>query len=324
MKQLNYKKILSAIYLLTYLVSCTKVIDIGDLPQPEATIVVEGAIANGTPPTIILTRNSSFFGGINPNDLSAFFVHDADVKIWNQNDTIQLTEFCINQLPPALQRELAENFGIRTADSIPIPNICIYTVPNAAAFFLNGDTTGIFVGKELNTYNLKIEAEGKILTAQTFIPGVIPLDPLTLRFNDDPKKDSLVSVIINFTDPDTLGNFFRYATKRNDEPFFSPRLASVFDDRLVNGNYINLPLERGTDPQSDFDLDQILYFYRGDDVTIKFNNITKPCFDFWLTVEEDDGDSPFSSPIKIKSNINGGIGIWCGYAQTFTNITIPE
>src|SRR5690606_16825761 len=112
------------------------------------------------------------------------------------------------------------------------------------------------------------------------------------RPHPDTRKDSLVSVYINFKDPDTLGNFYRYFTQRNDEPLYAPVTSSAYDDIVVNGQFISLPLERGQSRQADFDGNTYGYFWRGDTVTLKWCTIDNPSYDFWNTLENDGGDSP--------------------------------
>jgi len=313
--------IAAVVFLLT---SCTTILEIDDLPQPNNEIVVEGTIEINEPPYILLTKNSPYFGGITVDDLSQYFIHNAIMKVWTGNDTVALIEFCIKLLPVEAQIEILESLGYSVSDTSDIPNVCIYTVPNIINYFINGDTTGVFIGKEHQTYHLHIEADGKVLTSVTTIPGLVPLDPLTIQPHPDANKDSLVSVYINFKDPDTLGNYFRYSTQRNDEPFYYPISQSVYDDRIINSEYISLPLERGMDPQAEIDNDTWGYFWKGDTVTLKWSNIDKRSYDFWSTLENDGGDSPFSSPTIIKTNINGGLGVWCGYASVYSTVIVPE
>ena len=66
------------------------------------------------------------------------------------------------------------------------------------------------------------------------------------------------------------------------------------------------------------------YFWKGDTVQVKFSSIPKTHYDFWRTLENDGGDSPFSAPVKIKSNINNGFGIWAGYASRYYTVIVPE
>ena len=51
------------------------------------------------------------------------------------------------------------------------------------------------------------------------------------------------------------------------------------------------------------------YFRKGDTATVKWSNIDNVTYDFFFTLENDGGDSPFSAPIKIKTNINNGLGV---------------
>lgn len=320
----QFVKLFTAAFLFALFYSCTQTIEIKNLPSPKEQIVVEGTIENGEPPFILLTKNSPYFGGISLNDFSKYFVNNANIKVWRNNDTIQLTEYCINNLPQEVRAQIAIFLGFDAIDTTNIPNVCFYSVPNAFAYYITGDTTGVFVGRTNETYFLRIEAEDKVLTSQTTIPGKVPLQPLTWKPHPDTRKDSLVSVYINFRDPDTLGNFYRYATQRNSEQFYYPLSSSVYDDRLVNGQFISLPLERGVARNSVIDNNTYGYFWKGDTVSLKWMNIDKASYDFWRTLENDGGDSPFSSPVIIRTNINGGLGIWCGYATDYATIIVPN
>lgn len=310
------------ILLLIAFSSCTKEIQLKDLPQPTTQLVVEGHIENGTPPIILLTRNSPYFGGINLNDLSAYFVHNANVSIYSDGDTIDLVEYCVDDFPEEVQRQVAGFFGYEVDDSTEIPNICIYSIGDLINYYLNGDTT-VFLGRVGGHYGLKIVSGTDVVTSSTTIPGLLPFT-LSYRAHDDPTKDSLVSVLVTYDDPDTTGNFLRYFTKRNSEPFYAPLSSSVYDDNVIAGSVLTLPLERGQAANSDIDFDTYGYFWRGDTVTVKFSSIDKAHYDFWQTVENDGGDSPFSSPVRIKGNIQGGLGIWGGYGSFYATIIIPE
>ncbi len=302
--------------------SCNQIIDV-DLPPPENSIVVEGFIENGAPPYLLLTRNTPFFGGLDLNDISQYFVNGAFVQVFNETDTIQLVEICVQDLPASVQAQAASAFGFNFNDATAeIPNVCIYTVPNIINYYL-GDTTGVFVGELLKTYNLLIEVEGQTLTASTYIPSQLSFS-LNTRPHDDITKDSLVSVLVTYDDPDSSGNFLRYFTKRNDQGFFTALSGSVYDDNLINGETVTLPVERGQSDNQDIDFDVYGYFWKGDTVQVKFSAISKSHYDFWRTLENDGGDSPFSSPVKIKTNINGGLGIWGGYGSNIVTIIIPE
>jgi hypothetical protein len=305
-----------------FYVSCNQVIEL-DLPLPEDSIVVEGYIENGIPPYVLLTRSTPFFGGLSLTDISQYFINGAFVKVYNETDTVQLIELCLQDLPPSVQAQAAAAFGYNVTDSTAdIPNICIYTVPNFINYYL-GDTAGVFVGQFKTSYNLLIEVEGQTLTASTYIPDELDIT-LSIRPHDDPTKDSLVSVRVTYDDPDTTGNFLRYFTKRNDEPFYTALSGSVYDDNVISGQTVTLPVERGQSKNQDIDRTTYGYFWKGDTVQVRFSAISKSHYDFWHTLENDGGDSPFSSPITIKTNITGGLGIWGGYGSHTETIIIPE
>jgi hypothetical protein len=302
--------------------SCTKDITV-DLPDPEQKIVVEGYIQNGVPPFVLLTRNAAFFGDLNVNDLSAYFVHDAVIKVNDGSDTVTLSEFCIAGLPDTVKRQFARAFGFEFSDTVDVPNICIYTIPNILQYYLYHDTT-VFRGQIAHSYGLNVEADGKKLTAHTYLPGLVPIE-LSFVPHDDPNNDTLVTVQTTFTQPDTPGNFVRYFTQRNSEPMYTPMSAASFDDNLFHGAQYTFPIERGQSKTGEIDFDTYGYFWRGDTVVVKWAQMDKQSYDFWHTIENDGGDNPFSSPVRIKTNISGGgLGVWCGYGAYLDTIIIPR
>lgn len=323
--------IMAATLLLT-VNSCTKDINI-ELPDSAQQVVVEGSIENNMPPIVILTKSVKFFDNINFNDLGSYFVKGADVRVTSSDgQSIQLTELCLQNLnlPPDDAQLLLSALGFTNVDSGQIPNVCVYTVPDIVTFFVTG--TCSFMGKERTQYALQITApplregtDSVKLNATTTIPTAIGLDSLAIRQHPNPDyRDSLVSVYGYFTAPDTFGNFIRYWTKRNSEPFYKPLSQSVYDDKLFAGLSIGLPLERGQRRDGEFNINTYSYFWKGDTVTVKWSNIDKQTFDFFYTLENDGGDSPFSSPVRIKTNIQNGLGVWAGYATKYSNIIVPK
>lgn len=332
MKPINYLICLSfAILLMVSVASCTKQIDI-EIPDSAQQVVVEGTIENNTPPVVILTKSQKFFSDIDLNNLGNYFVHGAAVKVTGSDGTqTDLAEFCLQglNLPPDQQDVLLGALGFSTVDSANIPNVCVYTIPDITNYFLNG--TASFTGKERTTYHLDIVAPGFNsadsihLTSSTYIPTAVGMDSLSIREASNEKyRDSMAAVYANITVPDTFGNFLRFKTKRNHEPFYNPATGSVWDDKLWVGLQVALPIERGQNPNSKIDFATDFLFWKGDTVTVKWSNIDAKTYDFFYTLENDGGDSPFSSPVKIKSNIQNGLGVWAGYATKYYTIAIPQ
>jgi hypothetical protein len=312
--------------------SCTKDLKI-DIPDSAQQVVVEGTIENGVPPVVILTKSQKFFGTVDLNNLGNYFVHSAKVKVSGSDGTqTDLIELCLQglNLPPDQQQILLNALGFSNVDSANIPNVCVYTVPDIATYFLNG--TCNFTGKERTTYNLDIVSppfagnDSIHVTSSTYIPAALGMDSLVIREAANAAyRDSMVSLYAYVTVPDTFGNFLRYKTKRNNEPYYTAQgNGSVYDDKLFVGLHIGLPLERGTDPNQKFDLNTDTYFFKGDTVTVKWSNIDSKTYDFFYTLENDGGGSPFGQPVKIKSNITNGLGIWAGYGTKYYSVIIPH
>ena len=176
MMQYLYLVIISIIF-----ISCSKEVTV-DLPDPEEKFVVEGSIENGSAPIIILTRSQPYFSSISLDQLDNLFVKGATITLTTEGQEYSFVEFAI---------PLDSN-----------SQIYIYTIPT-----LIGE-----VGKK---YDIKIEAEGKTLTASTVIPEPVNIDSLYWIPHPELDKgnDSLVTLMALFTDPDTIGNYYRYFTK---------------------------------------------------------------------------------------------------------------
>lgn len=309
--------------------SCTKDIT-GDLPDLGTSTVVDGNIESGKPPVVLLTRSTRVFGDLNINDLGAFFLHGAVMYMTIDNDStrIPLDEICLRDLtavPDSMKWTLLYSLGVTVYDSSSVPDVCVYTLPlsELAAYYNTGSCP--HCGAEQHTYHLNIQVGSKTLTAYTTIPQALGIDGLSIR--DAPNNDSLVNVMATITVPPSNGHFIRYWTQRNDEPFYTPYSGSVYDDKLWLGQTLTLPLERGI-PGYITNPDPVTYgyFWKGDTVTVKWANIDSRTFDFYNTLENDGGGSPFSSPLRVKSNITGdsAVGVWAGYATKYYTIIVPK
>lgn len=308
--------------------SCTKDLT-GGLPDFGTSIVVEGNIETNRPPVILLTRSTRVFGDLNVNDLSSFLLHGAVITMTiDSNPTpIPLQEVCLRSLaiPDSQKVQLLQSLGIVVYDSSSVPDICAYTLSYAELQTYANTGTCPDCGVEGHQYNLKIQYNGKTITAYTTIPHATGLNSVSIR--NKPNNDSLVNVMVNFTVPNTYGNFIRYWTKRNDQPFYTSLTGSVYDDKLLVGQTLTFPVQRGYPAfTNDPDPNTFGYFWKGDTVTVKWANIDSRTFDFYNTLENDGGGSPFSSPLRIKSNVTGdsAIGIWAGYGARYYTIIVPH
>jgi len=281
-----------------FLFGCEKNIDF-NLKNSANKLVVEATIENGQAPMVILTKSVGFFSKISPEILSQSFVHGADVFISNGTRTHKLKEYSqtISQ---------GISFYFYTNDS--------------------GSLSTAFVGELNHAYSLRIVSQGKEYTSTTTIPNITKrIDSLWWKQAPATTDTSKVIVIVKATDPPGYGDYVRYFTKRNNEPFY-PGINSVFDDLFIDGTTYELQVDPGVDRNVERN-DNNRFFKRGDTVTLKLSNIDKATYDFWRTMEYSYASvgNPFSTPVKVLSNINGdALGYFGGYASQYRSIIIPH
>ena len=161
--------------LLIGLLGCTKSI-VFELPEIEQTIVVEATVESGLPPRVILTNSQGYFEALDSTILSDIFIHDADVVLSDGVESFSLQEINFN-------------------------GVYFYTS-------LDLDAVGQF-GK---TYSLSIEVNDKNVYSTTTIPHPLFID--SLWFDKYVAYDSLGLIGAKFSDPDTLGNCYRWFAQR--------------------------------------------------------------------------------------------------------------
>lgn len=277
-------------------------------------LVVEGYIEGGEQPSIpyvVLTRSIPFFSRIDGEAFEKLFVHDAVITVDDGDKVVQLTEFCLGDLPPELREQAAAFLGV--SNSNLGFNFCVYI-----------DDSFVMRGREGYTYDLRVEAEGEVLTARTTIPVHVPLD--TLFFVDPPGEpvDTLAQLRVILADPAGQANYYRYFTRVNSGPLLIPD-GSVTDDLLFDGQRFEFPLSRAGNPGEQFDLATFGLYERGDTAMIKWMNLPEDHFDFWNTLEFSVANQgPFSSYTRVDHNIEGGLGIWGGLSASYHSRIVPE
>lgn len=291
-------KYLSGILVLLCFTSCEKSINIQ--PQSQTPLlVVDGTIENGKMPFIILSNSLNYFSEINVEKLVASVVSGAKVTISDGTADIQLKEY---------KRSLGLGFNL---------------------IYYSSDSTGqsAVIGQLGKTYSLKIEYNNQQFTSVTTIPPVAKLVD-SIWWKPAPHNDDTTKVVVmgRLTDPKGYGNYIRYFTKVNSGPFL-PGARSVYDDQLTDGTTYDYEMDQGIDRNNPPGQDDYGFFNRGDTVTAELANIDKATFDFWRTLEfsYESVGNPFSSPVKVLSNVsNGALGAFCGYGVQYKTLIVPK
>ena len=227
-------------------------------------------------------------------------------------------------------------------------NVLQNLIPGATVIVNNGtvsDTLQSFsgyyfsttmIGEVGKTYTLTVHVNSKTITSVTTIPAPVKLDSVWWKV--DGQRDSLGFAWGHLTDPDTIGNCYRWFAERinrytfgpdsgrvKDSTFIAPLGGSVFEDKFINGRSFDISFPRGSfsfSSKEDDVNDEKYFFKRGDTIIVKFCAIDRAHFQFWRSEETQIGNNgnPFGSPAPVISNIVGGLGIWGGYSPAFDTI----
>lgn len=301
---------------LILLTSCEEDITV-DLDNPDPKFVVDGYIENGEVPYVFLSRNQPYFDPTSIDEYEKSFVHNAVIKVSDGTREITLKEICTDSLPPEAFPFLAEFLGLPLSNLESI-NYCLYTQDLIDQF------TNPFTGKIGNLYSIRIEAEGTTLSSKTRIPEIVKLD--SLWFDKPKPEDTLGFIGAHLTDPDTLGNAYRwFARRKGKDQRFIPPLGSAFNDKFINGKSFDFAYDRGHESEEEGQPASHYYTY-GDTVIVKFTSIDLKHFQFWRSFETEavNNGNPFAAPTTIQTNIKGGLGIWGGYGVSYDTLIINK
>ncbi|MBV9962999.1 MAG: DUF4249 domain-containing protein [Parafilimonas sp.] len=289
-------------FILSFFFSCERTIDLKVNNQP-AKLVVDASIENNQPPLVVLSSSLNYFSTISPEELQSSFIHNAIITISDSNKAVQLIE-----------SSYKDSSGY---------TLYFYTVD-----FTN--PSQILTGKFNTTYNLKIQLpDSSIYTSTTTIPLLRKTCDSLWWIPAPNNPDTSRCVLYGFFhDPPGLGDYVRYFTSVNSQPFY-PGYTSAFDDQVTDGTDYTFQIPQGYNKNDTAKInnEDFGFFHRGDSIIFKFCDIDKATFDFWRTWEYSfqSNGNPFSSPVKVIGNIsNNALGAFCGYAAQYQSIIIPK
>ncbi|TXK49095.1 DUF4249 domain-containing protein [Pontibacter qinzhouensis] len=152
----------------------------------------------------------------------------------------------------------------------------------------------IMTGQPGDMYTLDVsDNQGRKVTATTTILPRVPIDTIEWRFNE--KEEALL--LTSFQDDPDKANFYRYVVHRDSVEKASARDFFV-NDNLTNGQRVSI----GSG-----------YNYRKNDtLIISLYHIEQKYYDFLTSTSDakNANGNPFAQPSRIKSTVEGGIGIF--------------
>ena len=207
---------------LLILFSCEKEISL-ELNSSNENIIVEGYIEPELPAYVFLSKSQSFFDEINEDIINDLFIQDAKVTIIRDDGKERKLTHISQEIIDSISNYL-------NIDNIELPFYSIYIDLNP--YFEEFNQTN-------HSYKLNIEANNKVITANTFMPPKLDIDSVWSICGTDESSlsDCYIWVLIN--DPDTLGNILYAQYRRYDGENIdkSLRICSRFirRDNLWNG-----------------------------------------------------------------------------------------
>lgn len=256
-----------------------------DFDAYEEKVVVDGWIENGKFPKVLLTKSAGYFSEIDSASIRAYVLTQARVEVSDGKNSEVLT--------------LKPNYD--------------YFPP----FVYEGSKIKGEAGK---TYHLKVNYNKKEITAKTTIPAPAIIEECYFKLDDG--YDSLGFIWVSFTDNPLTRNYYRTLTKvkSKDRKFIASYIPNFKDD-YFNGETIEMSIYQGN--TSSLNKHDQIYYKIGDTIQLKLTTIDKASFDFWNTFQREifNAGNPFASTnSRVISNINNGLGVWCGYGSSYQQI----
>ncbi len=167
------------------------------------------------------------------------------------------------------------------------------------------------VGTPNHVYKLDVTVDGKVYSASSRMPRPVVLDSVTFALNTDFNNKQNINAVMNFRDPDGLGNYYQFTETLRGR--LIPNIF-VFEDRLSDGKYIEQPLFNDSS-----------YLQRGDTVLLTMNCVDKNVYNYFFTLADVTGNNNFqtATPANPNTNIsNGALGYFSAHTTTRVKVEV--
>ncbi|MBC5772482.1 DUF4249 domain-containing protein [Pontibacter sp. KCTC 32443] len=164
--------------------------------------------------------------------------------------------------------------------------------------YFTHSSTEIMDGAPGEVYGIEVvDGQGRKVTGFTTILPKVPIIKVEWKFNEKDKA----YVLTTFQDDPNTANFYRYMTHRDSLENGAQR-EFVTSDELTNG--------KETSYGSGYDYEE------GDTLILSLYHIEEQYYDFLRSTEDakNANGNPFAQPSKIKSSVQGGLGIFTNLA----------
>lgn len=159
------------------------------------------------------------------------------------------------------------------------------------------------------TYDIVIEDEmGNLVTGTTRVLPEVPIKSHSVSYSSSSK---FASIEIRFDDDQAMDNYYRVEVLRDSSGILVPEFTILYADTFEEQEEVVFTI--GGE------------FEEGAIVIINLYHLEKDYYEFLRSVEEaeDSNGNPFGQPARIKSAVNGGLGIFTNLAFD-TEIVVIE
>lgn len=209
-----------------------------------------------------------------------------------------------------------------TEPSAMVSNAQVFLVPNGSApipvpLFANGEyVLSNFQANTATSYQLNVNVDGKVYSANAYMPPITNLDSLTYELftgfggMGSNEKNYLMKAHLN----DTVGteNYYRIITTKNDTLLNKAGDHYLFDDKIRDGQKIDAPLFT-------------TFFKDGDTADIQLLSMDADVYDYLTTLNEiiSSNANTSAAPANPNSNFdNGALGYFAAYSVSRKSIRI--
>ena len=256
--------------------------DISKQISVESKIVVEGSIEEGDVAKVVLSRSVPIGVAVDSSTILNYVIRSAKITVSDgEKEEVLRLKRDNDRIPPFVY------FGSE------------------------------IIGEAGKTYTLKIEYLNKRISGTTTIPQSVPI--LSTDYIKDKPADKNGYVFIKFKDPVNEKNFYQVETllDKHDSIYIPALYGNLNDDNFI-APVVSFQIFRGKSFSFEDHSDYKPNFEDGDLIYVKLRTMNKEGFEFWNSWQNEiiNGQSPiFPNTTSLKSNIDGGIGVWSGYGQ---------
>lgn len=180
------------------------------------------------------------------------------------------------------------------------------TTVNTAVVTLNDGTTTLtlanlgngiystpaYLATENTTYILTVVDGSDVYTATSIMPQKVELDSLIFEYVPASTfNEEGYGVFFYFTDPANVSNYYRGTINVNGVDTKKVDDLYLFDDELVNGNVIRIPIFRET-------------YQANDSIIANLHSLNKANYDFYNTLSDIAGDGSGGGSTAAPANPN--------------------